>query len=77
MYLTNFEIYILNIWSRYRAIFSVPGLVWQAALKKAKVKLNLLSDINMLLMEEKSTRGVECHPIHRYVQLTKIYERLW
>ena len=30
----------------------------------------------MLLMEEKSTRGVECHPIHRYVQLTKIYERL-
>ena len=77
MYLTNFEIYILNTWSRSRAIFSVPRLIWQAALKKAKVKLNLLSDINMLLMEEKSTRGVECHPTDRYVQLTKIYERLW
>ena len=29
------------------------GLAWQAALKKAKVNLDLLSDINMLLMAEK------------------------
>ena len=32
--------------------FSGPGLVWQAVLKKAKVKLNQLSDINMLLLVE-------------------------
>ena len=34
---------------------SAPGLAWQAGLKKAKVKLDLLTDINMLLMvsEEK------------------------
>ena len=31
---------------------SSPGLVWQEALKKTKVKLNLLTDINMLLMIE-------------------------
>ena len=32
---------------------SAPGLAWQAALKKKKVKLDLLTDIDMLLMEEK------------------------
>ena len=31
---------------------SIPGLAWQAALKK-KVKLDLLTDINMLLIVEK------------------------
>ena len=30
-----------------------PGLAWLAALKMAKVKLDLLTDINMLLMLEK------------------------
>ena len=29
---------------------SAPGLAWQAALKKTKVKLDLLTDIDMLLM---------------------------
>ena len=33
--------------------FSAPGLAWQAALKNTKVKLDLLTDINMLLMLEK------------------------
>ena len=28
---------------------SVPGLAWQAALKNIKVKLDLLTDIDMLL----------------------------
>ena len=30
--------------------FSAPGLIWQAALKKPKIKLDLLTDIDMLLM---------------------------
>ena len=29
---------------------SAPGLVWQTALKKTKVRLDLLADIEMLLM---------------------------
>ena len=29
---------------------SAPGLAWQAALKKTKVKLESLTDIDMLLM---------------------------
>ena len=32
---------------------SAPGLAWQACLKKTKVKLELLTDIDMLLMFEK------------------------
>ena len=32
------------------------GLAWQAALKKAKVKLDLFTDIDMLLMVEKGIR---------------------
>ena len=33
--------------------FSAPGLAWQAALKKNEVKLESLTDIDMLLMVEK------------------------
>ena len=29
---------------------SAPGLVWQAAFKKTKIKLELLTDMDMLLM---------------------------
>ena len=38
-----------------------PGLAWQAALKKIKVKLDLLTDIVMLIMVEKCIRGRICH----------------
>ena len=43
---------------------SVPGLAWQAALKKTKVKLDLLTDTDMLLMVEKGIRGGICHSIY-------------
>ena len=40
---------------------SASGLAWQAALKKTKVKFDLLTDIDMLLRVEKSIRRVICH----------------
>ena len=40
---------------------SAPGFAWPAALKKTKVKLDLLTDIDMLLMVEKGIRGRICH----------------
>ena len=43
-----------------------PGLAWQACLKKTKVKLELLADLDMLLMFEKGIRGGICQSIHRY-----------
>ena len=43
---------------------SASGLAWQAALKKTKVKLDLSTDINMLLMLEKGIKGGICHSIY-------------
>ena len=48
--------------------FSVTGLARQAALKKTKVKFNLLTDIDMLSMVEKRIRGPICHSIYRYAK---------
>ena len=52
---------------------SVPGLAWQAALKKTKLKLDLLSDSDMLLMVEKCTRGGICHSIYQYAKANNKY----
>ena len=46
---------------------SAPRLAWQAA-KTTKVKLNLLTDIDMLLMVEKGIWGGICHSIYRYAK---------
>ena len=54
----NFRNVCLEIYEPYPPKFpSAPGLAWQAALKKTKVKLDLLSDILMLSMVEKGIRG--------------------
>ena len=50
----NFRSMCIEIYKLHPAKFlSAPGLAWQAALKKTKVKLDLLTDIDMLLMVEK------------------------
>ena len=46
---------------------SAPELAWQVALKKTKVKLDLLIDINMLLMVEKGIRGGICHSMQKLI----------
>ena len=51
---------------------SAPGLTWQAALEKIKVKLKLLTDSDMLLMVEKGIRGL-CHSINRYAKANNKY----
>ena len=52
---------------------SAPGLAWQACLKKTKVELELLTDIDMLLMVEKGTRSEICQAIRRYVKVNNKY----
>ena len=51
---------------------SAPGLSWQACLKKARVKLELLTDNNMLMMVEKGIRGGICQATHRYAKANNI-----
>ena len=52
---------------------SADGLPWQAALKKTKVRLDLLTDIDMLLIVEKDIRGGICYYIYRYAKANNKY----
>ena len=52
---------------------SAPGLVWQACLKKTEVKLELITDYDMLLMIEKGIRGGICQATHRYAKANNKY----
>ena len=52
---------------------SAPGLAWQACLKKTRVKLELLKDMDMLLMIEEGIRGGICHSVHRHARSNNKY----
>ena len=61
----NFRNMCIKIYDLDPAKFlSAPGLAWQATLKKAKVELYLLTDIDMLLMVEKGIRGGIYHSVY-------------
>ena len=52
---------------------SAPGLAWQACLKKTGVKLELLTDNDMLLMFEEGIRGEMCQATYRYAKANNQY----
>ena len=68
----NFRNMCLEIYEVDPAKFLLaPGLAWQAALKKKKMNLDLLTDIDILLMIEKGIRGWICHSIYQYAKAWK------
>ena len=70
----NFRKMCLKIYQLDPAnFFSAPGLAWQAALKKTKVKLELLTNVDIRLMIEKGTRGGICHSVNRYPKANNKY----
>ena len=70
----NFRNKCLKVYELDPAHFlSLPGLAWQACLKKTNVKLELLTDYDMLLIVEEGIRGELCHAIHRYAKANNKY----
>ena len=56
----NFRNMCIEVYEFPALFLSLPGLAWQACLKKTNIKLELLTDYDMLLMVEERTRGGIC-----------------
>ena len=70
----NFRNTCLKVYELDPAHFlSLPGLAWQACLKKTSINLELLTDYDMLLMVEEGIRGGICHSIHRHAKANNKY----
>ena len=85
LYVQSYTLLLADLFEAFRAmcieiyklgpahILSAPGLAWQACLKKTWVKLELLTNVDMLLMVEKGIRAGTCHAIHRYAKANNKY----
>ena len=73
MRLKTLEICVLEYGLDPVYFLSVPGMVWQACLKKTGVKLELITDYDMILMIEKKIRGGICQATHRYAKANNKY----
>ena len=70
----NFRNMCIKVYELSPAHFlSAPGLAWQACLKKTGIKLELLTDVDMLLIVEKGIRGGICHAMYRYAKANNKY----
>ena len=70
----NFREKYIEIYELDPAHFlSAPGLAWQAYLKKTEVKLELLTDNDVLLMFERGIRGGMCQVSHHYAKTNNKY----
>lgn len=66
----NISLHTLN---KSRKIFLTLRLAWEATLKNTKVKLDVVTNINMLLMAEKFVKGGICHANYQYAKAHNKY----
>ena len=70
----NFRKTCLKVYELDPAHFlSLPGLAWEVCLKKINIKLELLTDYDMLLMVEEGIRSGICHSVHRHAKANNKY----
>ena len=70
----NFRDKCIEIYKLDPANFlSASGLAWQACLKKREIKLELLTDNDMLMMVEKGIRGGIYQAVYRYAKANNKY----
>ena len=53
--------------------YTTPRLAWKACLKKTGVRLELLTDLDMLLMFKRGIRGGITQAVHRYASANNKY----
>ena len=70
----NFRDKCIEIYELDQAHFVFgPGLAWEDCLKKTGVRLELLTDSDMLLMTEEGIKGGMSQAIHRYAKANNKY----
>ena len=74
----NFQkMYLENYQLDPARLVTAPGSTLQADLKKDKVKLDLLTGIDMLLIVEKVIRSVIGHAFHQYAEANNKYMKYY
>ena len=87
LYLKNDTLPLANIYETFREkclknyhfdpekFISATRLSWKAFLNKTEAKLELLSDIDILLMVKKGIRGGLCHSINQHAKANDNYTK--
>lgn len=87
IYMINDVLLLADVFENFRALslrvyqldpcwyFTSPGLAWDAMLKKTKVELDKLHDVEMYLMIEKGIRGGIVNAVKRYSKVNNKYTK--
>ncbi|XP_057296236.1 uncharacterized protein LOC130625189 [Hydractinia symbiolongicarpus] len=85
VYLAKYVLLLADVFETFRDVcltnykldpahfYSAPGLAWKVALMYTRIRLELLTDPDMLLMFKKGIRGGITQAVHRYAKANNKY----